>query len=112
MSDKMNNSKSYIHSHALLKIRWHRHSCLCEFKHRQECLCHRNRETRIFSTERHSHLSSIDCNPERNWFQPASVMLIIAVGGWFSLGTAHAASLWAGVAKVDITNRKVFPVND
>ena len=50
--------------------------------------------------------------PHRNGGWPAIVLAALLLAGSLSTGDAKAAQLWAGVAKVDITNTEARPVND
>lgn len=47
-----------------------------------------------------------------NGLLPALILAVFAIVGSLPTGDAKAAQLWAGVAKVDITNTKAGPAND
>ncbi len=56
-------------------------------------------------------VQGLDPSPSRR-IQQAFFILIVAVAGSFPMNAANADPLWAGVAKVEITNTEVKLVND
>ena len=63
------------------------------------------------STFRYSCQAHRICELSRNGMSIAIILAVLMIAGALSTGNVKAAQLWAGVAKVDITNTKTLPVN-
>ena len=56
--------------------------------------------------------ASTTCRPARNGMSIAPILAVLLAVGALRTPDMNAAQLWAGVAKVDITNTKAGPAND
>lgn len=84
---------------------------------RKAAAFHRNKATNMMNTNastpfRHSGRSHLNRDRADPGMSVAPILAALLVIGTLRTTDANAAQLWAGVAKVDITNTKAGPVND